>query len=41
MITVCLEETMKNYIKINPGDNVCVALAPIVKGETLSIDDSI
>ena len=31
---------MENYIKINPGDNVCVALAPIVKGETLSIDDT-
>ncbi|HIS57341.1 MAG TPA: altronate dehydratase [Candidatus Fimimorpha excrementavium] len=29
---------MKNYIKINPGDNVCVALAPIPAGTQLLAD---
>lgn len=29
---------MKNYIKINAGDNVCVALAPIPKGTLLLVD---
>lgn len=28
---------MKQYIKINPGDNVCVALAPIAKGTVLDL----
>ncbi len=31
---------MKEYIKINPADNVVVAIAPLRKGTTVTVDGS-
>ena len=31
---------MKEYIKINPADNVAVAIAPLRKGTTVTVDGS-